>query len=393
MENAMRNSSQPLSRKLRWPLGVVTAAACAVAVAAPAAQAAWTIPSGTVLTNTSGLSGVSCVGSASACMLVGFQSGASTDGLTATWNGSSFTGVTPASSTSELYGTSCVSTLCIAVGTDSSGTPVPHAESWNGSSWSNTTAATPSGSTYAQMLKVSCPTTSFCAAVGWYDNGSIPLPFIEHYNGTSFSLQSLTLPNTTVGAKLIGVSCASASACKAVGYIEVTGQPRKTLVATWNGTAWATETSANPSGANLAQLHGVSCTSSSACTAVGQYLDGSNVQHSLAEAFNGSSWALQTVPDPGGGATDPGLNDVSCVSSSSCEAVGGYTSSAPHATPMAAAWNGSSWTLQSVPNPSGASDSTLYGVSCPATCMAVGVALYDGSIGITGPRPTVALGP
>jgi hypothetical protein len=219
------------------------------------------------------------------------------------------------------------------------------------------------------------------------------LPFIEHYNGTSFSLQSLTLPNNTVGAKLIGVSCASTSACKAVGYIEVTGQPRKTLVATWNGTSWATETSANPSPANLAELHGVSCTSSSACIAAGQYLDGSNVQHSLAEAWNGSSWSLQTVPDPGGGGTDPGLNDVSCASSSSCEAVGGYTSSAPHATPMAAGWNGSSWTLQAVAIPNGAPDSTLTGVACPATCMTVGYSLYDGSIGISGIRPLAELGP
>ncbi len=223
----MRYSTQPLTHKAHSLLGAVAATACALAVAAPTAQAAWTIPAGTPPTNTSALSGVSCVGSASACMLVGAQSGGSTSGLSATWNGSSFTGVTPASSTSELYGTSCVSTLCIAVGTDSSGSPVvPHAESWNGSGWSSTTTASPSGSIYAQMLRVSCPTTSFCAAVGWYDNGSIALPFIEHYNGTSFSLQSLTLPNNTVGAKLIGVSCASSSACKAVGYIEVTGQPR-----------------------------------------------------------------------------------------------------------------------------------------------------------------------
>ncbi len=162
---------------------------------------------------------------------------------------------------------------------------------------------------------------------------------------------------------------------------------------TWDGTSWATETSANPSPANLAELHGVSCTSSSACSAVGQYLDGSNVQHSLAEAWNGSSWSLQTVPDPSGGGTDPMLNDVSCVSSSSCEAVGGYTSSAPHATPMAAGWNGSSWTLQTVPTATGAPDATLYGVSCPATCMAVGVTVFDGTTGITGPRPIAELGP
>jgi hypothetical protein len=371
---------------------VMSAAVLGMTAGAAPSSAAWTVPSGSVLPNTSGMAGVTCV-TASTCLLVGVQSGLASSSLAATWDGSSFTAVTPVSTSSELYGTDCGPTLCMAVGTDhATSTPAPHAESWNGSSWSSVTAATPSGSTFAQTLKVSCPSASFCAAVGWYDNGSIPLPFIEHWTGTSFSLQTLTLPGNTVGAKLIGVSCASASACKAVGYIEVTGQPRKTLVATWNGSSWAVETSANPT-AVLAELHGVSCPSANACEAVGHYIDGSSVQHGLAEVWDGSTWDLQTVPDPGGGATDPTLNAVSCVSSTDCEAVGGYTSSTPHATPVAAAWNGSAWGLQSVPNPHGAADSTLLDVSCTTTCMAVGYALYDGSTGITGPRPTVVFGP
>jgi hypothetical protein len=386
----------PPRRTARRLIGVVMSAAVlgVAAGAAPAGAADWTVPSGgSVLSNTSGMAGVKCV-SATTCLLVGAQYGPST-ALAATWVGTTFATVTPVSTTAELYGTDCGPTLCMAVGINSTGgTQIPHAESWNGSNWSSVGSATPSGSVGARLDRVSCPSASFCAAVGWYDNGTIPLPFIEHWTGTSFTLQSLTLPPNVGGAKLVSVSCASATACKAVGYIEVSGQPRKTLVTTWNGSSWAVETSANPAGASLAQLQAVSCPSATACTAVGQYSNGSNVQHALAEVWNGSTWDLQTVPDPGGGATDPTLYGLSCVSSSDCKAVGGSTSSTSHATPLAAAWSGSAWSLQSVPNPTGAADSTLLDVSCTTTCMAVGYAIYDGSLSdITGPRPTVVIGP
>ncbi|HXC84787.1 MAG TPA: hypothetical protein VNV62_23310, partial [Trebonia sp.] len=47
---------------------------------------------------------------------------------------------------------------------------------------------------------------------------------------------------------------------------------------------------------------------------------------------------------------------------------------------LAAAWNGHSWALQAPPNPSGATQSYLLGVSCPqpGSCAAVGY--YAGSL-------------
>jgi hypothetical protein len=367
------------------------AVAAALAIAAPAAQASWTVAPGTVPPNTSAIAGVTCT-TASSCLLVGFQSGVASSTLAALWNGTSFSGLAPASTTSELYDTTCGPTLCFAVGADYASGTVPHAESWNGSSFTTTSTPVPTGSTFAALLGVACPSSTACYAVGSYDNGSTNLPLIEAWNGTSWSLQTPTLPANTTAAKLSDVSCVSSSACWAVGYVEVSGQPRRTLVLTWNGTSWSTQTSANPSGANLAQLHGIECTSSSACEAVGQYLDGSSVQHALAEGWNGSTWSLQTVPDPVSG-TDPVLQDVSCSSSSTCEGVGQYTSTTPSTEPMAAGWNGSTWSLQAVPKDAGVSDAFLIGVSCPSSCMAVGISIYDGSTGITGQRPAVSLGP
>jgi hypothetical protein len=372
-------------------LGVVAGLAAVCAVGVPGAGAAWSVAPGTVPSNTSATTDVYCT-TASSCLLVGFQSGVATSELAASWNGTAFSALTPSSSTSELYGTTCSPTLCWAVGADFAGAPVPHAETYNGSTWTTTSMPNPSGSTDARAIRVACPTSSDCFAVGYDNPGGADFAFIEHWDGTSWSLQSLSLPGTMVGSKLLGVACTSGSACTAVGFIEVTGQPRKTLVMTWNGSAWSVQTSANPSGAALSELTGVACPSAGACMAAGEYIDGSSVQHSLAEELSGGTWTLRSVPDPASGG-DPVMHDVACVSSNSCEAVGQYTSTTPNTEPLAAGWNGSTWTLQSVPKATGTSDALMTGVACPSTCMATGLSIYDGSIGITGMRPLVELGP
>ena len=75
-------------------------------------------------------------------------------------------------------------------------------------------------------------------------------------------------------------------------------------------------------------LSGVSCTSGSACIAVGSFGPGYGP---LAERWNGSSWSLQRPPDP---ADDYGFDGVSCASSRHCIAVGGGDE------PLAERWDG-----------------------------------------------------
>ncbi len=385
----MRRTPHRHARRLPGTVaGTVLAALCLASTAA----AAWTVAPGTVLNNTNFTTGVHC-GSASACLLVGQQSGVASTALAATWDGTSFTQQTPVSSTAILWGATCGPTLCFAVGADDgSGTYVPHAETWNGTSFGSSSTATPSGSTYSILYNAACPSSSLCFAVGYYQTATADLPLLESWNGTSWSLVSPSLPSGTTAAKLLDVACTSASSCWAAGFVEVTGQPRRTLVLHWDGTSWTTQASANPSGAAAAQLQGIACASASSCEAVGLYVDGSSVQHALAEVWDGTSWSVQSVPAPGGGASDPQLVDVSCSGASACEAVGAVTSSGT-TQPLAAGWNGTSWTLQSVPRAHGTSDAGLAGVSCPSTCMAVGYSLYDGSTGISGVRPVVELGP
>jgi hypothetical protein len=102
----------------------------------------------------------------------------------------------------------------------------------------------------------------------------------------------------------------SASVCTAVGGY-VAAATARTLVESWNGTAW----SAVPSPAK-GVLEGVSCVSASACTAVGEGGAGT-----LIESWNGTAWSVVPSPFKGMGGF---LSGVSCVPGSGCTAAGNY---------------------------------------------------------------------
>jgi hypothetical protein len=75
------------------------------------------------------------------------------------------------------------------------------------------------------------------------------------------------------------------------------------------------------------ELNSVSCTSATACTAVGDYdplaFPGGSSQ-TLGERWDGTSWSLQATPNrPVDSVGRSYLNAVSCASSALCTAVGG----------------------------------------------------------------------
>lgn len=122
------------------------------------------------------------------------------------------------------------------------------------------------------------------------------------------------------------------------------------------------------------QLNAVSCPSTSACTAVGfEEKNNSAFDNTLAERWDGSSWAAQTTPSPSGALFYH--FSVSCPTTSVCVAVGEYDD-LPGFTPdtLAERWNGSKWMVQFTPSPAGATSAALHGVSCasPSLCTAVG---------------------
>jgi hypothetical protein len=184
-------------------------------------------------------------------------------------------------------------------------------------------------------------------------------------------------PNATVPGGLLGsVSCSAADACTAVGTNLGTNGLNVTLAERWNGTSWRAQRTPKLAGntvpANSPQLFGVSCRSGTFCEAMGAYSVGA-AGITLAENWNGSAWTRQHFPVPGG-STSAFFNQISCTSARFCEAVGTYDTSGGETLGLAAQWNGTSWRLQRMPHPSGATLIRMGAVSCasPTFCEAGG---------------------
>ena len=328
----------------------------------------------------SDLWGVSCT-LGTACTVVGDSGTGAT--LAERWNGLSWQiqpTPTPAPGTSSvLKGVSCTSaTACIAVGynrDNSSGSEVAQVESWNGSSWQIQPIPTPTGPTSSVLQGVSCTSASACVAVGYEfpnSGGSPPsLAFAEVWDGSSWQIQSTPSPTGTTTSHLNGVSCTSATACTAVGDY-TTNTEMKAWVERWDGSSWQLQTAPG----EPTTLNSVWCASATACIAVGD--EWNSGWYGFAEVWDGSSWQLQTTPNPTGTTTSD-LKGVSCTSATACIAVGSFLNAQGEFI-VVEVWDGSSWQLQTTPNPTPSGSESLTGVSCTSatTCTAAG----DGASGL-----------
>ncbi len=223
-------------------------------------------------------------------------------------------------------------TFCAAVGVGGWG------QTFNGSSWgapANIDPSTnPSGHT---LTAISCPSASFCAAV---DQAGDALTF----NGSSWTAP-VTVDNTRNA--LSAVSCVSASFCVAGdgggnGFV-------------YNGSAWSGPVTINHQ-SNSEAIGGISCPSASFCVTVGQ----SGTFETSTDG--GTTWTTPQTIQSG-----VNLQAVSCPSASFCVAVdnGGnaYT------------YNGSSW---SAADPIDTANAQIDGgeftaVSCPSSSFCVAI--------------------
>jgi hypothetical protein len=264
-----------------------------------------------------------------------------------------------------LYADACTGTTsCVAVGydSDSLSAEATLAEVWNGTTWAVQATPDPTGSLGNALYGVSCPSATACIAVGSSASSSgADVTLAEAWNGTTWTVQATPNPAGALGSSLYGISCRSATACTAVGTYENASKADVTLAEAWNGTTWTVQTTLNRA-AHRSALYGVSCRSAAACTAVGF-----SGQSPVAERWNGTSWTLQRTPHSGGSE----LLAVSCPTAVACTAVGNSPSSSSPETTLAEAWNGRTWTIEATPS---TAEASLGGVSCssPAACTAAG---------------------
>ena len=277
---------------------------------------------------------------------------------TPTWTVGSM--ATPPVTTGQSFAVSCVSSkVCESAGFYlTNGQERPLAEVWNGRTWTTQSVPTPAGATTGYFAGVSCPAVNACSAVGAYAGSAktplaILLPLVERWNGTNWSLQVVTTPPNATFVAFNGVSCSAAAACVAVGsYIDKGTGHHLPLAEIWNGTSWAIKSPLSPTGTTLAVLTSVSCTAANSCVAVGGFQFGaSEANNTLAEAWNGTSWKIESTPNVAGASVEL-LYGVQCAKANACTAVGESESGSTYQT-LAERWNGSSWKTESTPSPTG----------------------------------------
>ena len=316
-----------------------------------------------------------------------------------------------------LQGISCSSvTACVAVGSykNSSGVQVTLAERWNGSEWQLMSTPNPTGASLSFLRGVSCASSTLCIAVGQYKNSSgVLVTLAERWNGTEWVVRLRLIravpPSCTVCLahrplrvwplvhtkvvlilsrsvgtgqnglsrrpqrlarlfnELYAVSCYSANVCTAVG---TAFEP---LIERWNGTEWTIQKGVSKSTRNV--LSAISCPTEKSCIAVGEYAEGyyGGPWFSLGESWNGTEWSSQSLPNPSGakGSWLPGL---ACTSATVCMAVGGYENSSGVTNTLIEGLHGTEWRLETSPNPTSSTSDELTGVWCSssAACAATG---------------------
>jgi glucose/arabinose dehydrogenase len=180
---------------------------------------------------------------------------------------------------------------------------------------------------------ISCVSATFCKAVG---TGGMILT----WEGTAWNKD-----NSSTTSQLTDIHCLSAEQCKAVGAGGV--------ILTWDGRTW----NADISGI-MTTLNGVYCASTTLCKAIGN--------SGVIGSWDGTSWSIDSS------STTAQLMDVSCPSPAWCKAVG--------AGGVIRSWDGTSWS-----GDSSGTTNTLNDVYCPAVtlCKAVGaggvILTWDGA--------------
>lgn len=160
---------------------------------------------------------------------------------------------------------------------------------------------------HVSLGAISCPSASRCCAVGSTSGVIDDLgqrPVMELWKGHRWTV--VTLPSRPVGS-FTDVSCASARFCMAVGdhrRAERTGLYDSPIAQRWNGRKWKNQPMVRvPRDKDLVETS-VSCTSSTACVAVGA---------GFAQRWNGHDW--RSVRSP---IAPPG--QLSCVDARSSRA-------------------------------------------------------------------------
>jgi hypothetical protein len=236
------------------------------------------------------------------------------------------------------------------------------AEHWNGTAWSQT--PTPNIFRVDEKLNaVSASSATDVWAVGSQNMTGFKHtdPIAAHYDGTGWTI--VPTPATTGGSKsiLFGVADLSSTNAWAVGRSE----GNRALIEHWNGTAWSIVTAPVPpvpAGETFVgtTLNAISARSATDIWAAGYTQSGKGTaanSYTLTMHYNGTAWSIVPSPNPAVRSAINGvrqqLNGVVEISANDAWAVGNTVDTVSGSFqpngPIAMHWNGTAWSLATVP--------------------------------------------
>ncbi|HEY8325229.1 MAG TPA: hypothetical protein VIG77_12105 [Ktedonobacterales bacterium] len=269
-------------------------------------------------------------------------------------------------------------------------TDAPIIERWDGKSWAVTPNPTlGKGDHYLTGIAAISPTDVW--AVGYSrvesGNGVAQAPLAAHWDGSSWKVVATPATAGSV-ANLQAVTAIASNDVWAVGGDE--GQGAGSLIEHWNGSAWgvAQDNGVAVNASQQGTLSSISADGPNDVWAVGSGLypfaggcgNGSNV---IIEHWDGQSWSDVNFPTP----VAPnsgffGFNHVAVAGHNDVWAVGGVNTYTRNIQPVAEHWDGTQWSISSLPSLSTAIG--FAGVAAkPGAVLAVGQTAISNGYGAT----------
>jgi hypothetical protein len=216
----------------------------------------------------------------------------------------------------DLTHLTCVTQqFCMATGTSGPKNEDGSAAIWNGGSWCTLRLAQPSSD-------LTCPSTQFCAGAPVQQGTQIVWETWQ----PGLGWRQRTFPSPADFGKPVAISCTSATACWAVGRQTGPNGLEYDTASRWDGSGWTTQKLGST------YVYRIDCTASDSCMVAA---------NSGSEMWDGSTWTA--VPYDGG--RDLFYARLSCAASDDCTALGDLTA---HKV-VTEHWDGHAWTQEAFP--------------------------------------------
>lgn len=299
------------------------------------------------------------------------------------WNGSAWTDASAGMPSRNLNSIACLNYAdCWAVGSANfmnlilGGGPAPVATvvHWNGSSWTNFSGTLPPPIRGDDLDDVTCTSYDNCWMVGGYTAGKWALVHMTWGapNTPAWTVdtpKNQGLPNKYNSFDIDGVACVNANLCWAVGSL----RKAQTLLLEWNGTKWSVKTGLLPGGGPIRQnnldLDAITC-SATACWAVGADQDNRGSRQ-VAIAYWSAATGWQDLSNEVAGSLD--VESVACANANECWATGSLN---PNSVTELLYWNGTTWAdvSNTIPTAISSTSEDLDSIACGAAddCWIVG---------------------